>query len=379
MACACLLACRLGDESQHRVVPHVWQVRRWTHVEPIFTHSAHSRFFAVFTSSIASIWEHVAMTAQTTSRTTSQATSQTGNLTEWPELPYDAWADTRATLHMWTQVVGKIALAQAPPLNHSWGVALHLTSRGLTTALLPHGRRAFTVVFDFVDHQLRIETSDGDVRALPLVARSVADFYREVMDTLRGMGLPVTIWTMPVEIPSPIRFELDTIHRAYDPEYANRFWRILVLVARALTNARCGFLGKCSPANFFWGSFDLALTRFSGRPAPPREGPAFMRDAYSHEVISNGFWPGSDPVLAPSFYAYAVPEPPGLRETNVQPAAAYYHPHLGEFILPYDAVRVAASPERAIQDFVASTYEAAAALAGWDRAALERATVPAAR
>ena len=290
----------------------------------------------------------------------------------WPPLPYEAWAGTYATLHMWTQVVGKIALAQSPPLNHSWGVALRLTPRGVSTQLLPHGDRSFTVGFDFIDHALRIETTDGDRRSLRLEPRSVAEFYRDVMATLRDMRLPVKIWPMPVEIPSPVAFDLDTAHHSYDPEYANRFWRILVQAGRVLTDARCGFVGKCSPLNFFWGSFDLALTRFSGRPAPPRDGPAFMRDAYSHEVISHGFWPGSAPVLEAAFYAYCVPEPPALKDARIRPAGAYYHRDLGEFILPYDAVRTAESPDAAIEDFVQSTYEAAATLAGWDRAALER-------
>jgi len=293
----------------------------------------------------------------------------------WPPLPYDAWKDTLATLHMWSQVVGKVALACAPPLNHSWGVALHVTASGLTTDVLPHGRRSFTMAFDFVDHRLVIETSAGEQRLVPLRPRSVADFYREVMTTLAELQLPVTIWSMPVEIPSPIRFEDDTIHAAYDPLYANRFWRILVEVKRVFLAARCRFIGKASPVNFFWGSFDLALTRFSGRPAPPREGPAFMRDAYSHEVISHGFWPGSAPVLEPAFYAYAVPPPAGLENARVEPDAAYYHRELGEFILPYEAVRTAASPDAALVAFVDSTYAQAAALAKWDRAALERVRV----
>ena len=291
----------------------------------------------------------------------------------WPALPYDAWKDTYATLHMWTQVVGKVALAQAPPLNHSWAIAFHLTPRGLTTRPLSHGARSFTMEFDFIAHQLLIRTTDGDRRALPLAPRSVAEFYREVMATLDAMSLPVRIWPVPVEIPEPIPFAEDTGHRSYDPEFARRVWRILVQVERVFTGARCRFVGKCSPAHFFWGSFDLAVTRFSGKPAPPREGPAFMRDAYSHEVISHGFWPGGGTVLEPVFYAYAVPEPAGLKEAHVEPAAAYYHQEMGEFILPYEAVRTAASPEQAIEAFVDSTYERAATLAGWDRAALERA------
>jgi hypothetical protein len=226
--------------------------------------------------------------------------------------------------------------------------------------------------FDFLDHQLVIRTNDGESRRLKLEPRSVADFYRDVMATLRAMSLPVKIWPVPVEIPNPIPFEQDTQHHSYDPEYANRFWRILLQVERVFTRTRCQFIGKASPVHFFWGSLDLAVTRFSGRPAPPREGPAFMRDAYSHEVISHGFWPGSGPILEPAFYAYAVPEPAGLKEARVEPPAAFYHRELGEFILPYEAVRSAARPDEAIEAFVDSTYDRAATLAKWDRAALER-------
>jgi hypothetical protein len=289
----------------------------------------------------------------------------------WPALPYDAWKDTYATLHMWTQVVGKVALAQAAPINHSWGIALHLTARGLQTGVLPHGDRTFAMRFDFIDHVLVIEASDGARRTIPLAPRSVADFYAAVMQTLDEMHLPVRIWSMPVEIPDPIRFEQDTQHQAYDPEFANRFWRILVDVQRVFTSSRCAFLGKCSPVHFFWGAFDLAVTRFSGRTAPPREGPAFMREAYSHEVISHGFWPGSGPVLEPAFYAYAVPEPAGFKTAAVAPADAYYHQELGEFILPYEAVRRASDPEAALSAFLDRTYGQASTLAGWDRAALE--------
>jgi hypothetical protein len=292
----------------------------------------------------------------------------------WPALPYDAWKDTYATLHMWTQVVGKVALALAPPLNHSWGIAFQVTPRGLTTRPLPHGARTFTMEFDFIDHRLVIRVSDGTMRTIALAPQTVADFYRTVMDVLGEMKLPVKIWPMPMELPdpNPIRFDQDTIHRSYDPDYAARVWRIFAQIARVFAVCRCHFIGKASPVHFFWGGFDLAVTRFSGRPAPPREGPAFMREAYSHEVISHGFWPGSGPLLEPSFYAYAVPEPEGLKEAVVQPAAAYYHRDLGEFILPYEAVRTAGDPERAIQEFVDSTYDRAATLAGWDRVALER-------
>jgi Family of unknown function (DUF5996) len=290
----------------------------------------------------------------------------------WPALPYNAWRDTYATLHMWSQIVGKVTVALAPPINHSWAISMHLTARGLTTQNLSHGNRSFRMEFDFIAHQLVIRTADGDERALPLRPRSVADFYREVMDTLNSMALPVKIWSMPVEIPSPIRFEDDTIHHSYDPEFANRFWRILLQIERVFTECRCQFIGKCSPVQFFWGSFDLAVSRFSGKPAPARDGPGWMQEAYSHEVISHGFWPGSGPVLEPVFYAYCVPEPNGLKNARVQPAEAFYHSELNEFILPYNAARTAASPAKVIHAFIDSTYERAATLANWDRASLER-------
>jgi hypothetical protein len=294
------------------------------------------------------------------------------NTARWPALPYDAFKDTFATLHMWTQIVGKIALALAPPLNHSWAIAFQVTPRGFSTRRLVHGDRSFSIEFDFIDHQLVIRTSDGVKRTLPLEPRSVADFYRDVKALLRDMKLEVKIWPMPVEIAVPIRFEEDTIHASYDPDLANRFWRIVLQTEEVLTRERCTFIGKCSPAHFFWGGFDLALTRFSGRPAPPREGPAFMRDAYSHEVISHGFWPGGGTLLEPAFYAYAVPEPAGLKAAKVRPDAAFYDREMGEFFLPYEAVRSAASPEAEIRAFVQSTYEQAATLANWDRPALEQ-------
>jgi len=290
----------------------------------------------------------------------------------WPPLPYHAWKDTYATLHMWTQMVGKVALALAPPINHAWGIALQLTPRGLTTRPLPHGAGTFTMEFDLIDHQLVIAKTDGDRRTLKLEPRSVADFYRDFTAALRAMSLAVKIWPVPVEIPDPIPFEKDTQHHSYDPEFANRFWRILVQIERVFTGERCSFVGKCSPTHFFWGSFDLAVSRFSGRAAPSREGPAFMREAYSHEVISHGFWPGSGPILEPAFYAYAVPEPDGLKKAPVRPPAAYYHPELNEFILSYEAVRTSISPQEAIEAFVESTYEQAATLGKWDRAVLER-------
>ena len=291
----------------------------------------------------------------------------------WPSLPYDEWKDTYVTLHMWAQIVGKIARALAPPLNHSWGAALLVTPRGLATRTLPHGSRAFTMELDFIDHQLVIRASDGRIGFVRLAPRSVADFYADVMATLDALALPVAIWPTPVEVPAPIRFDQDDVHRAYDAVLANRCWRILSQVERVFTGARCDFVGKCSPVHVFWGAFDLAVTRFSGRPAPPRDGPAFMREAYSHEVISHGFWFGSGPVLETAFYAYAVPEPPGLKAARVQPRGAFYHGELGEFILPYDTVRKADSPEHAILAFVDSTYDQAATLARWNRAALERA------
>ena len=290
----------------------------------------------------------------------------------WPALSYESWKDTYATLHMWMQIAGKVALAQAPPINHSWGIAFQITARGISTRPLPHGARTFTIEFDFIDHRLVIRVSDGTTRALPLAPRSVADFYGDVMALLQDMALPVKIWTMPVEVPSPVRFTDDTVHHSYDPVYANRVWRIFSQAERVLSDARCDFVGKASPAHFFWGGFDLALTRFSGKPAPPREGPAFMREAYSHEVISHGFWPGSGPVPEAAFYAYAVPTPDGFHESVVEPSDAFYHRELGEFILPYDAVRRSPDPDNAIRRFVNSTYERAATLAGWDRAHLER-------
>jgi len=297
----------------------------------------------------------------------------------WPDLP-GAWVGTYATLHMWTQVVGKIALAQAPALNHCWSIALQLTARGLTTRPLPHGTRTFTLEFDFIGHRLVVTSSDGMDRSLPLAPRSVAAFYSEVMATLEEMKLPVRIWPVPVEVPNPIRFTDDTVHASYEPAYVENLWQILVQCERIFSRARCPFIGKASPVHFFWGSFDLAVTRFSGRPAPPRDGPAFMRDAYSHEVISHGFWPGSGPgtvfgdgpVNEPAFYAYAAPVPAGLDQIPVAPSGAFYHRELGEFILPYRVVRGSNDPDQALLTFIDSTYSHAADLAGWDRASLER-------
>jgi hypothetical protein len=273
---------------------------------------------------------------------------------------------------MWTQVAGKVALALAPKINHSWGIAFRLTPNGLTTLPLPHGRRVFTIEFDFVQHQVIMAATDGQRRTIALEPRSVADFHRLLMKTLDEMSLGVKIWPVPVEIPDPIPFEEDSVHRSYDRRWMERYFRILVQVERLFTAARCPFVGKCSPVHFFWGAFDLAVTRFSGRPAPPREGPEWMQEAYSHEVISHGFWPGSGPILEPAFYAYAVPEPAGFKEASIAPAGAYYHRDLGEFILPYEAARTSGDPDRAILSFVESTYDRAATLGGWDRSALDR-------
>jgi hypothetical protein len=296
----------------------------------------------------------------------------------WPALPLDAWKDTYATLHMWTQIVGKVTLAQAPPLNHSWGIALHVTARGLTTPLLPHGRRSFAMEFDFVEHRLAVRTADGPARSLPLAPRSVAAFYHDLMSLLRDMSLPVTIWRTPVEIPDPIPFDQDEQHRSYDPEFAHRFWRILAQVQRVFADRRCGFVGKCSPVHFFWGAPDLAVTRFSGRTAPEHPGgipnlpDSVTRDAYSHEVSSAGFWAGGGPVPDAVFYSYAYPEPAGFSQAAVRPDAAFYSPDLREFLLPYDAVRQAPSPDEMLLEFLQTTYEAAADLGRWDRATLER-------
>jgi hypothetical protein len=285
----------------------------------------------------------------------------------WPDLPYAAWKPTYATLHRWTQVIGKIAIKHGPALNHSWGSALRVTPRGLSTRTLYDGVRSFSFEFDFIDQRLVLHTSSSHIAAVPLVAMSVADFYAAVVAMCQRAGLPVKIWPMPVEIPDPVRFEQDTLHHTYDGAYAENFWRILVQVDRVLNLHRGTFVGKSSPVHFFWGSFDLAVTRFSGKPAPPRpaEEPAFMREAYSHEVISHGFWPGNDAVPEAVFYAYAAPVPEGLADARVKPDAAYYHHELGEFVLPYSAVRASAKPDQMVRDFVDSTYDKAAALAGW--------------
>jgi hypothetical protein len=295
----------------------------------------------------------------------------------WPPLPFAEWAGTAATLHMWTQIVGKIRLSLTPWTNHSWHVTLYVTSRGLTTSPIPHGSRTFEIIFDFIDHELRIEKSDGARRTIKLLPQTVAEFYGKVMGALAELELPVKINLLPNEIENPIPFDQDQEHRSYDADYANRFWRVLVQTDRVFKEFRSRFCGKCSPAHFFWGSFDHAVTRFSGRPAPPHPGgvphlpDAITREAYSQEVSSLGFWPGNAAMPMPIFYSYAYPEPAGFAEAQVRPAAASYHPKLHEFVLPYEAVAAAESPDAALLDFAQSTYDAASLLGKWDRAALE--------
>ncbi|MGB7149648.1 MAG: DUF5996 family protein, partial [Terriglobales bacterium] len=274
----------------------------------------------------------------------------------WPALALDSWKDTYATLHMWAQMVGKVRLRLTPLINHWWNVPLYVTARGLTTSRIPYGQRAFELSFDFIRHQLVLETSDGIVKMLPLAPRSVADFYREFMEMLRSAGIEVKIWQMPVEIPNPIAFDHDQVHRSYDPAAVGKFWRILLSVSAVFTQFRSGFIGKSSPVHFFWGSFDLAVTRFSGIRAPERPGAdAVTREAYSHEVSSVGFWPGGSGVDA-AFYSYAAPEPQGFKEAAVRPGAAHYDKSLGEFVLIYEDVRGAPSPTAALLEFCQSTY-----------------------
>jgi len=292
----------------------------------------------------------------------------------WPELPLNAWQDTYATLHMWTQVVGKVRLALSPRVNHWWEVPLYVNARGLTTSAIPYGDGIFEVQFDFIDHKVSIQTSWGSSKTLALKPQSVADFYAAFMDALRTLGMEVKIWTMPCEVPNPTPFERDTQHASYDPEYARRFWQILILCGNVFQEFRAGFIGKDSPVHFFWGSFDLAVTRFSGRRAPERVGAdPITREAYSHEVISAGFWPGGGDIKGPAFYAYAAPEPAAFAEQPVRPATAFYHPQMKEFLLMYDDVRRAASPRQDLLAFLQSTYEAGANLARWDREELEKA------
>ncbi|HET8697693.1 MAG TPA: DUF5996 family protein [Gammaproteobacteria bacterium] len=295
----------------------------------------------------------------------------------WPELPYSAWRDTCSTLHLWTQIVGKIRLAQTPWRNHSWHVALYVTARGLSTSSIPHGERSFEMELDFVEHVLDIRVSDGRREQIMLEPQTVADFYARVLRALAALGLPVSINDYPCEIPGAIRFSKDVTHRAYDKEYAHRFWQVLLRVDHVMKRFLTGFLGKSSPVHFFWGSFDLAVTRFSGRRAPdftakvPGLATAVMREAYSHEVSSAGFWPGGGGIDYAAFYSYAYPTPAAFKSQPVQPAAASFNDSLGEFLLPYDAVRTAADPEGTLLSFFQSTYEAAAITGHWDRSALE--------
>jgi hypothetical protein len=295
----------------------------------------------------------------------------------WPPLPFSEWQETAATLHMWTQIVGKIRMESTPWTNHSWHVTLYLTARGLTTSPIPHGTRTFEILFDFIAHELRIDTSDGVQRSMKLQPRSVAEFYRELVDTFRDLAIPVQINLIPNEIENPIPFDRDEQHRSYDADYANRFWRVLVQADRVFKEFRARFCGKCSPVHFFWGSFDLAVTRFSGRQAPPHPGgiphlpDAVAREAYSQEVSSLGFWPGNAAIPTPIFYSYAYPQPPGFAESEIKPESATYHAQLREWTLPYDSVRTAEAPDDLLLQFAQSTYDAASLLAKWDRAALE--------
>ena len=295
----------------------------------------------------------------------------------WPALPLAEWKDTYSTLHMWTQIVGKIRLALTPLVNHWWNVPLYVAPRGLSTSAIPYNDRFFQITFDFISHLLLIETTDGSTKTIALRSRSVAEFYQEMMAALKSLGMRVTIWTTPVEVADRTPFEKDQKHSTYDPEYAQRVWRILAQTSRVLTEFRSRFIGKVSPVHFFWGAFDLAVTRFSGRTAPshpgvPNCGLFVMVEAYSHEVSSCGFWPGGGLINEPAFYAYAYPEPQGFKEYPIQPPEAFYHTGISEFLLPYDVVRSAKSPDEVLLSFLQSTYEAEAMCAKWDRAGLER-------
>jgi hypothetical protein len=292
----------------------------------------------------------------------------------WPDLPLEDWQPTLSTLHMWTQVVGKLRLAQSPWTNHSWHVTLYVTARGLTTSPIPHGNRSFQVDFDFVSHELVLQASDGQVARIPLQPQSVAVFYARLMAQLELMGLHVDIRCMPCEVADAVPFDQDQAHCSYDAEFVNRFWRILLQSDRVLKRFRAGFKGKCSPVHFFWGGPDLAVTRFSGRPAPKHPGGIpnladwVTQEAYSHEVSSCGFWAGGGPVPYPCFYSYAYPQPAGFADAKVQPPEAFYSKDLGEFILPYDVVRQSQDPDRTLLAFLQSTFDAAASLAHWDPA-----------
>jgi hypothetical protein len=298
------------------------------------------------------------------------------NPEDWPELPLAAWQDTYSTLHMWSQVVGKVRLALSPRLNHWWEVPLYVNAVGLTTSAIPYARGIFEIQFDFVDHKLTVQTNHSTGATMKLAPRSVADFYRMLMETLAELGVEVKIWPMPVEIANPIAFDQDTQHASYDPVYANRLWRILVSCDSVFKEFRARFIGKSSPSHFFWGSFDLAVTRFSGRRAPERVGAdPITREAYSHEVISAGWWPGGGDIPGPAFYAYAAPEPEGFASQPVSPAKAFYHPQLKEFVLMYDDMRSASSPRAALLEFLQSTYEAGANTGDWNRKELEKAPI----
>ncbi|TMB06471.1 MAG: hypothetical protein E6J64_08045 [Deltaproteobacteria bacterium] len=297
---------------------------------------------------------------------------------EWPPLPFDEWKDTLATLHRWTQMVGKTRLALAPMTNHWWQVTLYLTARGLTTSPMPVGQRTVEIEFDFLDHVLAARTSDGASRRMRLAPRSVADFHREYRTLLRSLDVEAKIWPVPVEMPEAVPFTDDVVHASYDAGAAHRCFRVLAQADRVLKEFRGGFLGKCSPVHFWWGGFDLSCTRFSGRRAPlhpaglPNLADRVTREAYSHECVSAGWWPGGGVLREPAFYAYAYAEPAGLSAAAIRPREAYYHRELREFILPYDALRTAARPDEMLLAFLQSTYEAGADLLGWDRAALER-------
>ena len=304
----------------------------------------------------------------------------TTHLERWPQIPVADWQDTRDTLHLYTQVIGKIRLANEPLLNHWWNSALYVSARGLTTSLMPHpSGTAFQIDFDFLDHRLDVATVTGAVGSIDLVPRSVAEFYAAVMTLLTDLGVGTDIWPVPVEIPDAIPFSDDTVHGSYDADAVRRFWRALIDIEGVFKEFRSRFVGKSSPVHYFWGAIDLAYTRFSGRTAPPHPGgapncgPHVMWEAYSHEVSSCGYWPGP-PGEEGVIYAYAYPEPPGYRQTTVSPAAARWDDGLGEFVLPYELVRAAADPDALLLEFLQSTYEAAAVTANWDRAALERQT-----
>lgn len=304
--------------------------------------------------------------------------ADTSHWEPWPSLPLEAWAETHETLHLWIQIAGKVRLAESPWTNHSWHVPLYVTGRGLTTLTIPHGQRTFQIDFDFVAHRLILQSSDGGTGGFALEPQSVARFYARLMEEMGKLGLHVEIYRKPNEVVDPIPFDQDEIHRSYDPEYANRYWRVLVQADRVFKEFRARFIGKCSPVHFFWGAPDLAVTRFSGRPAPEHPGgipnlpDRVTREAYSHEVSSCGFWAGGGPIPYAAFYSYAYPEPDGFAAAPVKPDAAFYSADLREFILPYEAVRQSESPDRTLLDFLQSTYEAAANLAQWDRASLER-------